>query len=44
MLKIPLDPAVPIAFTRPVYPYPLYAMYKGSGNPNEAANFSAVER
>jgi feruloyl esterase len=33
-----IDPAR-IAFSRPVYPYPLAARYKGSGDPNDAANF-----
>jgi Tannase and feruloyl esterase len=28
-----------IKFTRPVYPYPLRAKYKGSGDPNDAASF-----
>ncbi len=28
-------------FTRPVYPYPLYAKYKGSGDPNDASSFRA---
>lgn len=27
-------------FTRPLYPYPLRAMYKGSGDPNIAASFA----
>jgi feruloyl esterase len=26
-------------FTRPIYPYPLYAKYKGSGDPNDASSF-----
>jgi hypothetical protein len=42
-LKIPLDPAVPIAFTRPVYPYPKRAKYKGTGDPKDAANFASIE-
>jgi Tannase and feruloyl esterase len=42
-LKIPLDPAVPIAFTRPIYPYPMRAEYKGRGDPNDAANFVPIE-
>jgi feruloyl esterase len=42
LLKFPLDPAVPVNFTRPVYPYPLRAMYKGTGDPNKAENFKAV--
>jgi len=28
-----------IKFTRPVYPYPLRAKYKGSGDSNDAASF-----
>jgi Tannase and feruloyl esterase len=28
-----------IKFTRPVYPYPLRAKYKGTGDPNDAASF-----
>jgi Tannase and feruloyl esterase len=28
-----------ISFTRPVYPYPTRAVYKGFGDPSEAANF-----
>jgi hypothetical protein len=39
----PLDPkTTPVAFTRPVFPYPAYAKYKGSGDPNDGANFVAV--
>jgi Tannase and feruloyl esterase len=38
----PWDPKIPIAFTRPVYPYPAYAKYKGTGDPNDAANFVPV--
>lgn len=38
----PLDPAMPVQFTRPIYPYPLYGKYKGKGNPNDAANFVPV--
>jgi Tannase and feruloyl esterase len=38
-LVFPLDPSVPVTFTRPVYPYPLISKYKGAGNPNDAANF-----
>jgi feruloyl esterase len=29
-------------FTRPVFPYPLRAQYKGTGDPNSAASFKAV--
>jgi hypothetical protein len=42
-LRFPLNPATPISFTRAVYPYPLSAKYKGSGNPDDAANFVPVE-
>lgn len=31
-------------FTRPVYPYPRRAIYRGRGDPNDAANFYATER
>ena len=30
-------------FTRPIYPYPLSARYRGTGNPNDAASFKAVK-
>jgi feruloyl esterase len=29
-------------FTRPVFPYPFRAQYKGTGNPNDAASFKRV--
>ena len=29
-----------VAFQRPLCPYPQVAMYKGSGNMNDAANFA----
>ncbi len=32
-------PAHGVEFTRPLCPYPQEAVYKGSGNPNDAANF-----
>lgn len=38
-LMFPLDPATPISFTRPVYPYPLRAKYKRTGDRNNSANF-----
>lgn len=41
--RMPLDPSTPVTFTRPVYPYPQHARYKGTGNPNDAANFGPVE-
>jgi len=31
-----------IGFTRPVFPYPLGTRYKGTGDPNDAANFESV--
>jgi feruloyl esterase len=39
--KLPGDSAK-VAFTRPVYPYPLRAKYKGSGDPNDAGSFMPV--
>jgi hypothetical protein len=42
-LEFPLDPTIPISFTRPLYPYPRYAKYRGSGDPNEAASFASTE-
>lgn len=41
-LTFPLDGEAHVTFTRPVYPYPILARYKGSGDPNDAANFKAV--
>ena len=41
-LKFPLDPATPISFTRPVYPYPVRPTYSGAGDTNKAENFKAV--
>lgn len=38
----PVDPET-VRFTRPVYPYPLETRYKGAGDPNDAANFEAVD-
>jgi hypothetical protein len=37
-LEFPLDAAT-VTFTRPAYPYPVRAKYKGSGDSNDAANF-----
>jgi feruloyl esterase len=36
-----IDPAKP-DFTRPIFPYPLRAHYKGAGDPNSASSFKAV--
>src|SRR5262249_15138392 len=41
-LTTPLDPTTPIQFTRPVYPYPLFAKYKGRGDSIAAENFTAA--
>jgi feruloyl esterase len=43
-LRFPLDQALAVTFTRPIYPYPLWAKYKGSGDPNRADNFTPVGR
>jgi hypothetical protein len=40
--RFPLKPA-DVNFTRPVFPYPLQAHYKGFGNPNDASNFEPVQ-
>jgi feruloyl esterase len=37
-VTFPLDSSI-VAFTRPVYPYPIKAKYLGHGDPNDAANF-----
>lgn len=36
------DRNLPIDFTRPIYPYPAWTKYKGSGDPAKAENFVAV--
>lgn len=41
-LTYPLGPEVPVRFTRPLYPYPAYARYKGRGDPDDARNFVPV--
>jgi hypothetical protein len=41
-LIYPLDPGIPVTFTRPFYPYPLFAKYTGVGDPNDAVNFVPV--
>jgi feruloyl esterase len=38
----PIDPQA-IEMTRPVFPYPAQARYRGTGDPNDAANFERVE-
>lgn len=42
MFSEPLDMSK-AKFTRPVYPYPLRAQYKGKGDPNSASSFKAVD-
>jgi feruloyl esterase len=41
-LAYPLGSEVPVTFTRPLYPYPAYARYTGTGDTNDARNFSPV--
>jgi feruloyl esterase len=41
-LKFPLEPGTQMTFTRPIYPYPLWAKYKGSGDTSRAENFRPV--
>jgi hypothetical protein len=41
-LMYPLDPEIPVTFTRALYPYPAIARYKGAGDPNDARNFGPV--
>lgn len=36
-------PDKPTIYTRPIYPFPNVAKYKGSGDPNEAANYEEVK-
>lgn len=38
---LPSDASL-LAFTRPAYPYPLRAKYKGKGDPNDASNYGPV--
>jgi feruloyl esterase len=38
------EPAAPTLFTRPVFPYPQVARYTGSGDPKDAAHYTAVQR
>jgi feruloyl esterase len=40
--RFPLDPSA-VSFARPIYPYPLWAKYKGSGDPKDADNFEPVK-
>jgi|ERR1700722_5446888 len=42
LLRFPLEPTVSVTFTRPMYPYPLYAKYVG-GDPNHAESFRPAQ-
>lgn len=42
-LRGPIDDSK-VKFTRPLYPYPLRAQYKGSGDPNDYRSFKPVEK
>lgn len=35
-------PSGPVRFTRPVYPFPAFARYRGKGDVNDARNFTAA--
>jgi feruloyl esterase len=41
-LQFPLDPKIPLSFSRPMYPYPKFARYT-SGDPNQAASFHPAQ-
>jgi feruloyl esterase len=43
VLKPPPDPKTHVTFTRPHYPYPQHAKYKGTGNPTQAQSFEPAE-
>jgi feruloyl esterase len=38
-----LDPSQGVKMTRPLCPYPQIAVYKGSGDTNDAANFACSQ-
>jgi feruloyl esterase len=42
-VDFPLNPAL-VEFSRPVYPYPFWAKYRGTGDPHDAASFRPAER
>ncbi len=42
-LQYPLDPQTPVSFTRPLYPYPTYARYKGSGDVRLESSFGPAK-
>ena len=37
------EPAEPVSYTRPIYPFPNVAKYKGTGDPKDAANYEEVK-
>ena len=41
-MREPADPAR-VKFTRPLYPYPVWAKYKGSGDPKDYRNFKPID-
>jgi hypothetical protein len=41
---LPLPANIHATFTRPIYPYPLYARYSGHGDANDAGSFVPAER
>ncbi len=43
ILTFPLDRSAPVAFARPIYPWPLYAKYKGKGDPTDPSSFESAK-
>jgi len=41
-LRFPLDPTIPVTFTRSMYPYPQFATYAG-GDPHHASSFRSAQ-
>jgi feruloyl esterase len=41
-VSLPLDPKIPVSFTRPMYPFPQFARYV-SGDPKDAASFRPAQ-
>jgi hypothetical protein len=39
-VRYPIESSA-VQFSRPLYPYPLRAQYKGQGDPNDAGSFTA---
>jgi feruloyl esterase len=42
-VTVPLDPKIPLSFTRPMYPFPQFAKY-ASGDPNDAKSFRPAQQ